>query len=283
MSIGALLERMQRDFAPTASSKGLQLAFHCPRDAWVRTDAVLLERLIRNLLDNAVKYTDSGRIEVRVEPRGGDYVLVIADSGRGIPEGEQERVFEEFYQLENPERDRAKGLGLGLAIVKRLTGLLQIRMEMSSALGRGTRFHLVLPGAHKGTEHPADASAGRAPLALHVLVVDDEPAIRLGMKTLLEGMGCRATLADGTIEALAAARAVRPDLVVADLRLRGADNGIEAVRAVRSLYPRVPALLISGDIASDRLLEAQQAGIALLHKPVPVETLKRAIAEAVAP
>jgi CheY-like chemotaxis protein len=114
-----------------------------------------------------------------------------------------------------------------------------------------------------------------------VLVVDDEAAIRLGMRTLLEAMGCRAILADGTEHALAAARATRPDLVLADFRLRGTDDGIAAVRAIRALYPDVPAILVSGDIAADRLREAEQAGIALLHKPVPLETLKRAIAEAI--
>jgi CheY-like chemotaxis protein len=101
------------------------------------------------------------------------------------------------------------------------------------------------------------------------------------MKTLLEAMGCRATLADGTEHAVAAARAARPDVVLADFRLRGTDNGIAAVRAIRALYPGVPAILVSGDIAADRLREAEEAGIALLHKPVPVEILKRAIAEAV--
>ena len=281
LRLDALLERMQREFAPVAAAKRLALAVSCPPGAWVATDAALLERVVRNLLDNAFKYTDTGFVEVRVEPDAGGHVLTIADSGRGIPEAEQARVFDEFYQLGNPERDRSKGLGLGLAIVKRLVELMQIRMDMTSAPGAGTRFRLALPAAQAGGEHREDATKARTPGALNVLVVDDEAEIRLGMKTLLEGMGCRTTLADGTAEALAAARAAKPDLVVADYRLRGADNGIEAVRAVRGLYPSVPALLVSGDIASDQLREAERAGIALLHKPVPAETLKRAIAAAV--
>ena len=281
MRLGALLERMQRDFAPVAAAKRLALEVHCPPEAWAAVDATLLERVVRNLLDNAFKYTDSGRVEVRVDPDAGGYVLTVADSGRGIPEAEQARVFDEFYQLGNPERDRTKGLGLGLAIVKRLVELMQIRMEMTSVPGAGTCFRLALPAAHGGAEYRDDATKARAPSALNVLVIDDEAEIRLGMKTLLEEMGCRATLADGTAEALAAARAAKPDVVVADFRLRGADNGIDAVRAVRGLYPRVPALLVSGDIASEQLREVERAGIALLHKPVPAETLKRAIADAV--
>jgi CheY-like chemotaxis protein len=115
---------------------------------------------------------------------------------------------------------------------------------------------------------------------LHVLVVDDEAAIRLGMKTLLEAMGCRATLADCTLKAVEAARAETPDVVLSDLRLRGEDNGIKAVRAIREICPGIPAILLSGDIAPDRLREAEEAGIPLLHKPVPVETLQQAIVEA---
>ncbi|HXZ54511.1 MAG TPA: hybrid sensor histidine kinase/response regulator [Burkholderiales bacterium] len=281
LRLGALLERMQREFAPLAGAKGIALAVSCPPVAWVATDATLLERVVRNLLDNAVKYTDTGRVDVRVEPEAGGQLLTISDSGRGIPEAEQTRVFDEFYQLGNPERDRAKGLGLGLAIVKRLVSLLEIDMEMTSSPGAGTRFRLVLPRAREGAERAEDAATMRTPAALNVLVIDDEAEVRLGMKILLEGMGCRATLAEGTAEALAAARTARPDVVVADFRLRGTDNGIEAVRAVRALHPHVPALLVSGDIASDQLREAERAGIAFLHKPVPAETLKRAIADAV--
>jgi CheY-like chemotaxis protein len=113
-----------------------------------------------------------------------------------------------------------------------------------------------------------------------VLVVDDEGHVRRGMQTLLEGMGCRATLVDGTPNAVEAARADRPDIVVADFRLRGDDNGIATVRSVRALYPELPAILLSGDTAPDRLREALAAGIPLLHKPVAVADLASAIASA---
>jgi signal transduction histidine kinase/CheY-like chemotaxis protein len=279
IKLRSLLERMCKEFEPAARGKGLEVTVECPQDSFVATDQSLLERVIRNLLDNAVKYTDSGRVSLRVTREAGDLVIAIADSGRGIPEEEQTRVFEEFYQLDNPERDRARGLGLGLAIVRRLTDLLCIRMGMESSPGRGTTFYLALSAVHQAA-NGADAKAAHAePAALHVLVVDDEAGIRLGMKTLLEGMGCRATLAGGTLQAVAAARAERPDIVLSDLRLRGDDNGIKAVRAIRDLYPRMPAILISGDIAPDRLREAEEAGIPLLHKPVPVEVLKSAIAK----
>lgn len=282
LNLRAVAERLCREFEPAARAKGLALRLSCPAQCWVQTDALLFDRVLRNVLDNAVKYTDAGQVRVQVRADGEHYSVAIVDSGRGIPEQEQARVFEEFYQLDNPERDRTKGLGLGLAIVQRLAQLLQIRVDMESATGRGTTFRLALPRAEEAPVAPEGSPAEQADLPeLHVLVVDDEAGIRLGMKTLLEGMGCRTTLADSTSEAVAAAQAERPDIVLSDMRLRGSENGIETVRALRRLYPGLPAILISGDIAPDRLREAEQAGIALLHKPVPVETLKREIAKIV--
>ena len=282
VDLRGFLERMREESKRAALSKGLNLVLDCPRDAVAAVDPMLFERVVRNLLDNAIKYTEKGHVAMSVKAEPGRYSVTIADTGRGIRAADQARVFEEFYQVDNPERDRTKGLGLGLAIVKRLTDLLRIPMHMTSAAGLGTCFTLTLPRAGAADRPLAGPDAGAEPtVAAHVLVVDDEAAIRLGMKTLLEAMGCRATLVDGTDHAVAAARAAKPDVVLADFRLRGDDNGIATVRAIRSLYPAMPAILVSGDIAADRLREAEEAGIALLHKPVPVEMLKRAIAEAV--
>jgi signal transduction histidine kinase len=276
------LERIRKEFEPAARSKGLALSLACDAEGVAQTDPMLLERIVRNLVDNAIKYTDAGRVELALARAPGGFVVRVEDSGRGIDAAEQARVFEEFYQTANPERDRTKGLGLGLAIVKRLADLLQLRLEMDSLPGEGTRFRLFLAAAADTAQVGAHAAAPEpASIAAHVLVVDDEEAIRVATKTLLESLGCRATLADGTERAVAAARSARPDVVLADFRLRGEDNGIAAVHAVRALYPDLPAILLSGDIAPDRLREAEAAGIAMLHKPVPADMLKRAIAEAV--
>src|SRR6266536_4311956 len=200
---------------------------------------------------------------------------------RGLPEAEHARVFEEFYQLDNPERDRTRGLGLGLAIVKRLADLLQLRMQMTSAPGRGTEFRFVLPRTPAPAAIVPERRGNSLQLqGLHILVVDDEDQVRLGMKTLLEGLGCRATLVDGTTPAIAAVRAEKPDVVLADFRLRGNDNGIATVQSIRRLFPAMPAILLSGDTALDRLREAEEAGIPLLHKPVAVEVLADAISAA---
>jgi len=278
-----LLARLRSLFAENASTRGLTLELHCAPEATVETDAILLERILRNLLENAIKNTDRGGITIEAEKLGASWSLAVVDTGRGIPEHEQERIFEEFYQLENPERDRKKGLGLGLAIVKRLVDLMQLRLRLISAPGEGSRFSLTLPAAEGEvrSEAPATQSVPPALADLRVLVVDDETLVRDGMRTLLEELGCRVTLADGTVQALAAAKNELPDILLADFRLRNGDHGIAAVRALRDLHPGLPALLISGDTAPDRLREAHDANLKLLHKPVPVKVLEQEIVNAV--
>lgn len=276
-----MVERLQDEFMPAAMDKDLRVWLDCPADAFVDTDISLLERILRNLLANAIKYTATGRIEISVKTTAKTVELRISDSGRGIPTEEQEHVFEEFYQLHNPERDHTKGLGLGLAIVKRLTDLLRLDLEMESAVDVGTVFTLRLPAA------PAIPNAGHGEPKLNLswgtlcaLVIDDELEVALGMKALLESMGCTVLLADGTLSALQHARNERPDIILADFRLRGQDNGILTIRSIREIYRDIPAILISGDTAPVRLREAEDANIPLLHKPVLVDDLELAIAEA---
>jgi CheY-like chemotaxis protein/anti-sigma regulatory factor (Ser/Thr protein kinase) len=263
--------------------KGLELVFRVPAGAVVRTDALLFQRVLRNLLSNAVKYTDQGRIALEAEPAGDAWRVAVRDTGPGIPAAEHERVFEEFYQLQNPERDRTKGLGLGLAIVRRLTRLLEVELTLESSPGRGSCFALTVPAAAPQIqEAPRAVAAPAAGGRIDVLVVDDEESIRAGMRTLLEGMGFGVRTAASTEEALSCARTARPTIVLADLRLRRDDDGMRAIRELRQLWPGLPALLISGDTAPERLREAHDAGIPLLHKPVQPATLRDSIVKAAA-
>ena len=277
----ALLIRLREEFSPTATEKGIQLSIECAPNLFIESDELLFERVLRNLLANAIKYTDRGKVEIDVTDQSSLLILTVSDTGRGIPEHDRKRIFEEFYQIENPERDRTKGLGLGLAIVQRLVSLLEIKLELESQPGIGSKFHLLLPKGQAVVTNiegnhlkPADWAS------LHVLVVDDESMVRVGMKTLLEGLGCRVSTADGSDQAISLSNTDRPDIVLADFRLRGKDNGIHTIHAIRNLYPQTPAILISGDTAPDRLHEAKKAGIELLPKPVPVDTLKQAILDA---
>ncbi|MEM9254329.1 MAG: hybrid sensor histidine kinase/response regulator [Pseudomonadota bacterium] len=279
-SLTDLLSRLNEELLPLAENQDIVLSLQCPGDAYVQTDAALLERIVRNLLSNAINHNTGCEVLVQARATGSDWELRIADTGRGIPESEQQRVFEEFYQLENPERDRSKGLGLGLAIVQRLAQLLNLNMEFDSASGRGTQFMFTVPGKSVGesTEVPSKASDLQLP-ELTVLVVDDEHAVREGMRELLETLGCRVSTADGSSTAISAAAAEEPDIALVDFRLRSFDNGLKTIDQLRRIYPQLPAIIISGDTAPERLREASNAGIPVLSKPVLIEPLKEAIAQ----
>ncbi|MGB0219220.1 MAG: ATP-binding protein [Sinimarinibacterium flocculans] len=278
-----LLTQLTEEFRPQAEDKKLRLDLRCERGLMVRTDPMLLQRILRNLLSNAIKYTDRGSVELVGARDGRRCGISVRDTGRGIPDTEHARIFEEFYQLQNPERDRSKGLGLGLAIVRRLTDLLGVELRLESAPGAGSCFRIELPLARAEDASVPEgtmAEDGVAP-RIQVLVVDDEEAIRVGMKTLLEEMGFEVQVAASTDAAIDASRRFRPSIVLADFRLRGEDSGIRAIEALRMVWPELPALLISGDTAPDRLREARGAGVELLHKPVPALALRDSILKAV--
>jgi signal transduction histidine kinase len=283
VSVHALIERIEADYRPVANAKGLE--FHvAAAEVWVDTDPVLLERLVRNLVDNAFKYTASGGVTLAAEPGERTARIVVRDTGPGIPASERERIFEEFYQIGNPERDRSQGLGLGLAIVRRLAYLLELEVELQSELGKGSTFTVTMALAREGraeTRAPIAPTAAdaRALDGVGVLVIDDEPDVRSGMRTLLEHLGCRVAVCGGHAEAakLLDDGTLEPDLIVADFRLRGHENGIDTVRRLRVRLGEVPALLVSGDTAPERLREAQWSGLPLLHKPVSAEKLTEAM------
>ena len=273
------LAQLVAEFEPVAQRKGLRLLLACPADACVSADTLLFERVLRNLVDNAIKYTAQGEVRLLVRPQAGGLQLVVSDTGLGIPADEQQRVFEEFYQVGNPERNRSQGLGLGLAIVRRLADLMQLQLVLRSAPGQGTQVSLLLPEAAWPVLPPAAPAPDLAtPLAgRRLLVVDDEEQVRRGMQAVLGGLGCQVIAVADADEACAAATGLRPDAVLADLRLRGAADGIAAVARLRAMHPGLPALLISGDTAPERLREASAAGLRLLHKPVPLELLVQAL------
>ena len=279
--VRALLSELQAQYQEAAGLKGLKLVVEADEGLCVHSDSLHLSRVVRNLVDNAVKYSDGGTIWLRarlVEP-GGPVQIEVRDKGRGIEADQHLRVFEEFFQLENPERDRSKGLGLGLSIVKRLCQLLDIELVMHLEPGVGTCFTLTLPQGERPTQQGpsvpvVDTSVFKG---LKVLVIDDEADVRAAMQHLLGSMGATVWLAASTFDSLRLCHQGRPDLVLADFRLRGEESGIRAIGKIRQIHPEVPALLISGDTAPDRLQEAQQEGLILLHKPLAAEVLVQAV------
>ncbi|RRS02958.1 hybrid sensor histidine kinase/response regulator [Aquabacterium soli] len=283
IALAPLLTQLHQACAPVAEAKGLRLVLACDDDLLAaHTDEAHLARIVRNLLDNALKYCDAGTVWIRAGWRGGRALVSIKDTGRGIPAEHHARVFEEFFQLNNPERDRSKGLGLGLSIVQRLSQLLGIELGLVSEPGVGTEVSLLLPapqGALPTATEDATSTAAAMP-SCHMLVIDDEADVRTAMEVLLTSLGCRVTVCACTDDAMRLAAADPPDIVLADLRLRGEQSGIKAIRKLRQQQPGLPALLISGDTAPDRLKEARAEGLVLLHKPVAVDTLLAAIQQA---
>ncbi len=279
-----LLGQIRSAYAPVALQKNLRLSVECPDPLHLYSDSEQFSRVLRNLVDNAIKYTSRGEVIVEARPHGADQVRVrIRDSGCGIAPAHQGQVFEEFFQVDNPERDRNRGLGLGLPIVRRLAGLLRIELELHSVPGAGTTVTLLIP---RGAEpapvqeaRPADLRDFQPSMPrCHVLVIDDEAAVRAGTQALLNRMGCDVTLAASIAEAEALTADHPPDLVLADLRLRAQESGITAVHRLRQQHPHLAAIIITGDTAPDRLQQAQAAGLQVLHKPVAADALMRAIA-----
>lgn len=278
--IAPLLSRICRDARLDAEAKGLSLTCkHC--GLVIDSDPVLLERIVRNLVSNAVRYTESGRVLVGCRRRGTQISIEVWDTGPGIRERHKDKIFQEYYQIGNPERDRAKGLGLGLAIVRRLTALLDCPLTLRTTPGRGSCFSISVPLAAPDAIEPSIHEVV-GPLATGlVLVVDDEIAIRQAMASLLSGWGHHVVTACSGDEAIEhmADLPKKPDLIISDLRLRDDETGIDVIERMRSEYnDAVPAMLITGDTSPDRLADAQRSGLLVLHKPVPNGKLRAAIA-----
>jgi signal transduction histidine kinase len=280
--IDAILERVRAEFGPPAAAKGLELRVHTCRRA-VRSDPVLLQRIVNNLVANAVRYTDLGGIMVCCRRRGENVSVEVWDTGIGISRDELPRVFEEFYQVGNRERDRSKGLGLGLAIVRRLAELLGHSIEVRSRIGRGSYFAVVVAG---DPAYDAADRQQRPPSQTHldgkvVVVIDDEPAVRDGMGILLRQWGCEPITSASLEEAQSelGRRGLTPDGVIADYRLRES-VGTTAIRELRLRYGEdLPAAIITGDIGAERLAEFAASGYRHLHKPVPPAELRALLDE----
>lgn len=278
--VQGILNRIESEFGPQADAQNLVYR-SIESSLVVYSDPLLVELILRNLISNAIRYTERGGLLVACRRRGGKASLEVWDTGVGIAAEHQQDVFREFLQLGNPERDRRKGLGLGLAIVDGLARQLGCTLSLRSRPGRGSVFRLFLPLGEMLPEKaaaPADEVLQRG--GARVLVIDDDEAVRGGMHQLLSEWGCCCELAESIEEALVIARRHPPALVVSDYRLRGQRTGVEAIAALRDLLGAdLPCMLITGDTAPDRLGEAHASQIPLMHKPVqPAELRHRVFA-----
>ncbi len=286
-------ERLRDQFERPAKDKGLELKFSSgSADVVLFADVLLLERVLRNLIDNAIQYTQEGTVSVAWDAEADHYwAIKIEDTGIGIPHAKVEDVFSEYYQLDNPERDRNKGLGLGLAIVKRLCNLMQLTLQMESNPGEGTCFKILVP---RGEMQLVDAYLVDAYVeqesslqfaGLRVLVIDDELQVLRGMFQLLSSWGCDVTIAESANEALRvlAVNNSQPDIILTDYRLRDNKNGVDAVQAIREFVKGdIPALILSGDTGRERMRKLSASGLPILHKPVAEDELMIAMHSALA-
>jgi two-component system, sensor histidine kinase len=282
-ALAPLFARVRVEFEPQARAKGIELRVRrC--SAHVRSDAALVERVLRNLVSNAIRYTERGRVLVGCRPRGRSLRICVYDTGIGIDPLEQHLVFEEFYQVGNRERDRSKGLGLGLAIVERLSRLLHAPVTLRSELGQGSLFAFDLeraPPTEALLPTPTRRATDHRSLAgMLVVVVDDEELILDAAHTLLEQWECTVITAPSGAATLArlASASRPPDVLICDYRLRDDETGVSVVEAIRNEFNSdIPALLLTGETDPGQIRRIAESGIAVLHKPLREDELHEAL------
>jgi two-component system CheB/CheR fusion protein len=277
--INAVLEQLRTQFTFHAAAHGLGWRV-VPSSLSVRSDPRLLEQMIRNLLSNAVKYTNKGKILLGCRRCGDKLRIEVWDTGIGIPEEQLQAIFEEFHQLDNPARERSKGLGLGLAIVERLADLLGHSVDVRSRPGKGSVFAVEVPLGRDAAPWRPLPDRSEVKESAHqsgaILVVEDDPSVREMLALLLEGEGHRTTTAEDGRKALelAVRGAIHPDVVVADFNLPKGLNGLQVVAGLReTLGHEIPAVILTGDISTDALREIAQGGHLHLNKPVKAKEL----------
>jgi len=289
-AISTVLEQLQTEFTYLVKSKGLELRV-MPSTLRVRSDPLLLAQMIRNLLSNAIKYTKYGRVTFGCRRVGNKVRLEVWDTGIGIPAGQLKAIFEEYHQLGNPARERGLGLGLGLSIVHRIGELLGHRVEVRSQAGKGSVFIIEvargddLEKQHRHAARSARKSDKPARRGGSVLVVEDDPTVREALALLFRDEGYHITAAaDGMeVSALLKQGRLMPDVVIADYNLPGGRNGLDVIKNLRTTLNRaVPAIILTGDIATDVLRKVVAADCGYLHKPVNVDQLTRRVDDLVA-
>ncbi|MEA3153870.1 MAG: hypothetical protein QOK44_1459 [Betaproteobacteria bacterium] len=272
-SIAGLLNEISEEYCAVAESKGLSFVVQSS-DFTVRSDPSMLGRMLRNLVENAIRFTPAGGIiDVFARDDGSELLLIVRDTGIGIPEERQHEIFRAFQQLNNPERDRSKGLGLGLAIVDRMSRLLGHALVVESRPGEGSTFSIAVP---KGHTVAAEVSQPVLSGEVHgrVLLVEDDELVLTTTAQLLEELGATVTKARSTEEALSRLDSESFDLLIADYRLPGS-SGVELVRHARQRRPDIAAAVITGDPSIEELRRLVESDTDVIQKPVRADRLAR--------
>jgi len=246
--------------------------------AVAKTDAILLESIVRNLVSNAFRYTRQGRIWVKCEIMNSSILLEVGDTGVGIPKDQLVNIFEEFYQLTNPDRNREKGLGLGLAIVKRLINILQLKIEVNSEINQGSKFVVTIPQGDITKLKPKTIAGAPELNSISVLVIDDNKMVGKSLSALLSKWGYehRVTESGDEAEALIINDGFSPDAILVDYELKHKKKGIESIMQIQKLIQsNIPAIIMTGDIQPENMTEVTKHNIPVLNKPVkPIQLRK---------
>jgi PAS domain S-box-containing protein len=279
-AVAALFEQLRREFSGLAASKGLKLEVQAASQV-VRSDPSLVEQILRNLVSNAIKYTQRGSVCVRSLSEGNAVRVEVLDTGIGIPVDQIPLICDEFYQISGGRGGQRDGYGLGLSIVQRLVSLLELKLDVRSEIGRGSTFALMLPASTQRVSTARILSfeaAGRTPSShekQHVLLVEDDPAVRDATRMLLRVEGYRVTPAASLAEAVAAARLGQPiNVVVADYHLSEGETGVQVISALRKIFgSSLKAVLVTGDTSSAVSEMPLDSDVRLASKPINAEEL----------
>lgn len=285
VDVQQVLAKLTDEYVLRAEARGLALRQGTRRPRHAVTDPMLLERILRNLVENALRYTEQGGVLLGCRSRGQALRLEVIDSGVGVAPDQQPLIFEELYQVGNAARDRAQGLGLGLAIVSRMASLIGARVELDSRLGHGSRFALILPAERAPPREPPRLPAPPPAPKRSLLVVDDDPVVRRSIQMALESFGYRVLAAASRAEAVALMTQGDglPDALIADYRLGQGETGPAVAVALREhLGWAIPVLVMTGDTAPDRIREVRESGFGILSKPVGVDELLEAVERTIA-
>jgi signal transduction histidine kinase/ActR/RegA family two-component response regulator len=286
-ALAPLFARLRSELGEVAASKRLTLTIEDCTHA-VRSDANLISVILRNLVGNAIKYTPRGGVSVSCHPEGAMLKISVQDTGVGISNEHLERIFEEFYQVDNDHRDRRRGVGLGLSIVQRIAKTLGHSIDVESAPGRGTKFTLTVPrvelaGTASDTTGPSATQAPKsAARPFKLLHIEDDPAIAEAVAMLLKIEGYDVSSAESAAQALELldTEGLRPDVIVSDYQLPAGATGVEVVRAIAArLGAKPPTILLTGDISQKTREDVAQIADRVLAKPVDTNLLLGSLRE----
>nr|WP_253938673.1 hybrid sensor histidine kinase/response regulator [Hahella sp. HN01] len=286
LSLEEVMRPLEAEFQPLCQAKGL--AWRCSYTrVSLYSDLELLSRLLNNLISNAIRYTHKGEVSVDAAVDGRRVTFTISDTGPGIERDDQVRIFEDFVQLNNPSRNRDKGIGMGLAIVRRINEILDAGLTVQSSPGKGSRFSFYAPLAEYACIAPSlrDIEApDNAFIDLNVWLVEDDPLVRSALSFQFDAWGCRYEIVANKDELLALRHRSQgwPDALILDDMLDKGEDGLDIADSLSLQMPKEKMLLVSGNVQPERVRELQESGFSFLTKPISSHQLQTWI-ESVAP